>query len=159
MSWTTFQPRGSSSTIEDFSKQYSRTLKNYSKRLQDYSNYYSRLQRARGLSGILPGYPCKEGRRRTPRGVNSPVTFVASGPCQVAPIHRTGAPPRRTIGRRGDACRRPCRGLSTRACVTGMTSPTHNRPSPTISRPPRPLPRARAQPPPSSAARHWHPPR
>jgi hypothetical protein len=32
MSWTTFQPRGSSSTIEDFSKQYSRTLKNYSKR-------------------------------------------------------------------------------------------------------------------------------
>jgi hypothetical protein len=48
MSWTTFQPRGSSSTIEDFSKQYSRTLKNYSKRLQDYSkrlqdysNYYS----------------------------------------------------------------------------------------------------------------------
>jgi hypothetical protein len=38
---TTFQPRGSSSTIEDFSKQYSRTLKNYSKRLQDYSNYYS----------------------------------------------------------------------------------------------------------------------
>jgi hypothetical protein len=41
MSWTTFQPRGSSSTIEDFSKQYTRTLKNYSKRLQDYSNYYS----------------------------------------------------------------------------------------------------------------------
>jgi hypothetical protein len=34
MSWTTFQPRGSSSTIEDFSMQYSRTLKNYSKRLQ-----------------------------------------------------------------------------------------------------------------------------
>jgi hypothetical protein len=33
MSWTTFQPRGSSSTIEDFSKQYWRTLKNYSKRL------------------------------------------------------------------------------------------------------------------------------
>jgi hypothetical protein len=28
MSWTTFQPRGNSSTIEDFSKQYSRTLKN-----------------------------------------------------------------------------------------------------------------------------------
>jgi hypothetical protein len=41
MSWTTFQPRGSSSTIEDFSKQYSRTLKNYSERFQDYSNYYS----------------------------------------------------------------------------------------------------------------------
>jgi hypothetical protein len=41
MSWTTFQPHGSSSTIEDFSKQYSRTLKNYSKRLQDYSNYYT----------------------------------------------------------------------------------------------------------------------
>jgi hypothetical protein len=35
MSWTTFQPRGSSSTIEDFSKQYWRTLRNYSKRLQD----------------------------------------------------------------------------------------------------------------------------
>jgi hypothetical protein len=66
MSWTTFQPRGSSSTIEDFSKQYSRTLKNYSKRFLDYSNCYSRLQSARGLSGILPGYSCKQGRRRTP---------------------------------------------------------------------------------------------
>jgi hypothetical protein len=33
MSWTTFQPRGSSSTIDDFSKKYSRTLKNHSKRL------------------------------------------------------------------------------------------------------------------------------
>jgi hypothetical protein len=54
MSWTTFQPRGSSSTIEEFSKQYSRTLKNYSKRLQDYSNYYSRLQRAQGLVGHTP---------------------------------------------------------------------------------------------------------
>jgi hypothetical protein len=52
--WTTFQPRGSSSTIEDFSKKYSRTLKNYSKRLQDYSNYYSQLQRARGLIGHTP---------------------------------------------------------------------------------------------------------
>jgi hypothetical protein len=41
MSWTTFQPRGSSSIIEDFSKKYSRTLKNYSKGLQDYLNYYS----------------------------------------------------------------------------------------------------------------------
>jgi hypothetical protein len=41
MSWITFQPRGSSRTIEDFSKQYSRTLKNYSKRLQDFSDYYS----------------------------------------------------------------------------------------------------------------------
>jgi hypothetical protein len=61
MSWTTFQPRGSSSTIEDFSKQYSRTLKNYSQRLQEYLNYYTRLQCAWGLSGILPGYPCKEG--------------------------------------------------------------------------------------------------
>jgi hypothetical protein len=30
MSWTTFQPRNNSSTIEDFSKQYSRMLKNYS---------------------------------------------------------------------------------------------------------------------------------
>jgi hypothetical protein len=30
MSWATFH-----------SKQYSRTLKNYSKRLQDYMNYYS----------------------------------------------------------------------------------------------------------------------
>jgi hypothetical protein len=80
--------------------------------------------------------------------VNSSMTFVASGPCQVAPIQRTGAPPRRAIGRRGDARRRPCRGLSTHACVTGVTSPTHNRPSPTISRHPRPLPRAHAQLPP-----------
>jgi hypothetical protein len=61
MSWTTFQPRGSSSTIEDFSKQHSRTLKNYSQRLQDYSNYYTRLQCARGLVEHTPGYPCKEG--------------------------------------------------------------------------------------------------
>jgi hypothetical protein len=62
MSWTTFQPRGSSSTIEDFSKQYSRMLKNYSQRLQDYSNYNV----LGGLLGILPGYSCKEGRRQTP---------------------------------------------------------------------------------------------
>jgi hypothetical protein len=55
--------RDSSSTIEDFSKQYSRTLKNYSKRLQDYSNYYSRLQRARGLVGHTPRVP--QGRKQT----------------------------------------------------------------------------------------------
>jgi hypothetical protein len=53
-----------------------------------------------GASSYMP-YPH---RAHTPRcrsdhrslrcvGVNSPVTFVASGPCQVAPIHRTGAPP------------------------------------------------------------------
>jgi hypothetical protein len=36
MSRTTFQPRGSSSTTEDFSKKYSRTLKKYSKKLQVY---------------------------------------------------------------------------------------------------------------------------
>jgi hypothetical protein len=64
MSWTTFQPRGSSSTIEDFSKQYLRTLKNYSKRLQDYSNYYSRLQRAQGLVGHTPRVPM-QGRMKT----------------------------------------------------------------------------------------------
>jgi hypothetical protein len=62
--FTTFQPRGSSSTIEDFSKQYSRTLRNYSKRLQDYSNYYSRLQRARGLVGHTPQVPM-QGRKKT----------------------------------------------------------------------------------------------
>jgi hypothetical protein len=64
MSWTTFQPHGSSSTIEDFSKQYSRTLKNYSKRLQDYSNYYSRLQRAWGLVRHTPRV-LKQGREKT----------------------------------------------------------------------------------------------
>jgi hypothetical protein len=61
--------RGSSSTIEDFSKQYSRTLKNYSKRLQDYSNYYSRLQHARGLVRHTPRVLMKgrrKNRRRTP---------------------------------------------------------------------------------------------
>jgi hypothetical protein len=59
-----FQPRGISSTIEDFSKQYSRTLKNYSKRLQNDSNYYSRLQRARGLVGHTPRVPM-QGRIKT----------------------------------------------------------------------------------------------
>jgi hypothetical protein len=64
MSWTTFQPRGSSSTIEDFSKQYSRTLKKYSQRLQDYSNHYTRLQCARGLVGHTPRVPM-QGRMKT----------------------------------------------------------------------------------------------
>jgi hypothetical protein len=49
------------SAIEDFSKQYSRTLKNYSKMLQDYSNYYFEYNVLGGLSGIHPGYSCKEG--------------------------------------------------------------------------------------------------
>jgi hypothetical protein len=64
MSWTTFQHRGSSSTVEDFSKQYSRMLKNYSKRLQDYSNYYFRLQRAQGLVGHTPRV-VMQGRKKT----------------------------------------------------------------------------------------------
>jgi hypothetical protein len=69
MSWTTFQPHGSSSAIEDFSKQYSRMLKNYSRRLQDYSKYYSRLQCARGLVGhtsrvLMQGR--RKSRRQTP---------------------------------------------------------------------------------------------
>jgi hypothetical protein len=64
MSWTTFQPRVSSNTIEDFSKQYLRTLMNYSKRLQDYSNYYSLLQCARGLVGHTPRVPM-QGRMKT----------------------------------------------------------------------------------------------
>jgi hypothetical protein len=64
MSWTTFQPRGSSGTTEDFSKKYLRMLKNYSKRLQDYSNYYSRLQRARGLVGHTPRV-LMQGRKKT----------------------------------------------------------------------------------------------
>jgi hypothetical protein len=68
-----FQPRGSSSTIEHFSKQYSRMLKNYSKRLQDYSNYYSQLQRARGLVGHTPRVLMqgrKKSRRRTPTRIS-----------------------------------------------------------------------------------------
>jgi hypothetical protein len=64
MSCTTFQPRGSTSTIKDFSKQHSRTLKNYSKRLQDYSNYYSRLQRAQGLVRHTPRV-LMQGRKKT----------------------------------------------------------------------------------------------
>jgi hypothetical protein len=64
MSWTTFQPRGSSSIVEDFSKRYSRTLRFYSKRLQDYSNYYSRLQCARGLVVHTPRVPM-QGRMKT----------------------------------------------------------------------------------------------
>jgi hypothetical protein len=61
MSWTTFQPRGSSSTIEDFSKQYTRMLKNYSKRLQDYRTITLGYNVLGGLSGIHPGYSYKEG--------------------------------------------------------------------------------------------------
>jgi hypothetical protein len=80
MSWTTFQPRGSSSTIEDFSKQYSRTLQNYSKRLQDYSNYYSRLQCARGLVGHTPRVPM-QGRMKTDSYYNSPVILLGLVPC------------------------------------------------------------------------------
>jgi hypothetical protein len=52
------------STIEGFSKQHTRMLKNYSKRLQDYSNYYSRLQCARGLVGHTPRVPM-HGRMKT----------------------------------------------------------------------------------------------
>jgi hypothetical protein len=58
---------------------------------------------ARGHVGAPPYVPYPH-RARTPRhrsdhrslrcvGVDSPVTIVASGPCQVAPIHRTDAPP------------------------------------------------------------------
>jgi hypothetical protein len=64
MNWTTFHPRGSSSTIEALSKQYSRTLKNYSKRLQDYSNYYSRLQSAQGLVRHTPQVPARKDEYR-----------------------------------------------------------------------------------------------
>jgi hypothetical protein len=42
----------------------SRTLKNYSKRLQDYLNYYSRLQCARGLVGHTPRV-LMQGRKKT----------------------------------------------------------------------------------------------
>jgi hypothetical protein len=113
---------------------------------------------ARGHVGAPPYVPyphrARTARRRSDHrslccvSVNSPVTFMASDRARwrqsTGPAHH----PRRAIGRRGDARRRPCRGLSTHACVTGVTPPTHNRPSPTISRPPRPLPRAHAQPPP-----------
>jgi hypothetical protein len=78
-------------------------------------------------------------RARTPRrrsnhrslccgGGSLPVTPVASGPRQVAPIHRTAHRSWRAIGRRSDARCRPCRGFSTRACVTGMTPLAPNRP-------------------------------
>jgi hypothetical protein len=40
------------------------TLKKYSKRLQDYSNYYSRLQRARGLVEHTPR-ALMQGRKKT----------------------------------------------------------------------------------------------
>jgi hypothetical protein len=97
---------------------------------------------------VAPLYVPYPGRARMPRrqsdhrslryaGVNSLLTFVASGLCQVAPL---------------------CH-LSTRACVTGVTSPTHNRPSPTIRRPPRPLPRVHAQPPPELRSPPLTPPR
>jgi hypothetical protein len=60
MSWTTFQPHGSSSIIEDISKQYLRMPEDYSEKLQDYLNYYSRLQSARGLVGHTPRVPARK---------------------------------------------------------------------------------------------------
>jgi hypothetical protein len=80
MSWTTFQPCGSSSTIEDFSNQYSRTLRKYSKRLQDYSNYYTRLQCAQGLVGHTPQVPMQR-RMKTDSYYNSPVILLGLVPC------------------------------------------------------------------------------
>jgi hypothetical protein len=67
MSWTTFQPCGSSSTIEDFSKQYSRTLKNYWRGFKTSRTTTLDYKVLGALSSIDPRYSCKEGRRQTPR--------------------------------------------------------------------------------------------
>jgi hypothetical protein len=121
---------------------------------------------ARGHVGTPP-YVSYPRRARTPRrrsdhrslrcdGGNSPVTPVASGPCQVAPIHRPAHRPWHAIGRRSDACRRPCCGLSTRACVTGVTPLAPNRPSAGIKTSPGPClartPNHRRAPPPAICA-------
>jgi hypothetical protein len=84
-------------------------------------------------------------RRRSDRwslccaGGSSPVPPVASGPRQVALIHRPAHCPWRAIGRRSDARRRPSRDLSTRARVIVVTSLAPNRPQAPTKNPPRPL--------------------
>jgi hypothetical protein len=98
-------------------------------------------------------------RRRSDRwslrcaGGSSPVASVASGPCQVASIHRPAHRLWCAIGRRSGARRRPSRVLSTRARVVVGTSLAANRPlAPTAPA----YPCAHAHPPPSLVVRHWH---
>jgi hypothetical protein len=90
-----------------------------------------------------------ESDRRSLRcaGGSTPVPPVASGPRQVALIHRPAHRPWRAIGRRSGARRRPCPDLSTRASGTGVTPPT-----------PTDLPRAN-KPAPAAPRAHAHPPR
>jgi hypothetical protein len=61
MSWTTFQPRGSSNTIEDFSKQYLKTLRTTHRGFKTTRTTTLDYNVLGGLSGILPWYPYKEG--------------------------------------------------------------------------------------------------
>jgi hypothetical protein len=67
-----------------------------------------------------------------------PLWFAVSVLHEVAPIHRPAHRPWRAIGPRSDAHRRPCCGLSTRVCVTGVTPLAPNRPSAGIKTSPQP---------------------
>jgi hypothetical protein len=97
-----------------------------------------------------PPYALYPRRARTPRhrsdcwslrcaGGSTPVPSVASGPHQVAPIHRSAHRPWRAIGRRSGARRRPSHDLSTRARVVVVTSLVPNRPPAPMKTRPRPL--------------------
>ena len=67
MSWSTFQPLGSLVTIEDFYQPaVLEMIKNYSEKLQDYSNLLlSTAKCSRACRAYTLG-TCKEGRRQTP---------------------------------------------------------------------------------------------
>jgi hypothetical protein len=82
---------------------------------------------------------------------------VASGPRQVALIHRPTHRLWRAIGRRSGARRRPCPGLSTRASGTGVTPPTPTD-LPRAYKPAPAAPRAHAPPPRATAVLPLAPP-
>jgi hypothetical protein len=119
----------------------------------------------RGHVGHPPYVPyprqARTQRRRSDRwsllsaGGDSPVPSVASGPRQVALIHRPAHRSWRAIGRRSGARRRLCpRPLH--ACKWHQRDPTYPRPtSPALISQPRVAPRAHAHQPEPPPFRHW----
>jgi hypothetical protein len=99
---------------------------------------HSKRDVVRNHVGALPYVPyprqARMPRRRSDHrllryvGMNSPVMFVASGPCQVAPIHQTGAPPAAChwlLGRRTS----PAMPWPFHACLCHRRDLTHSQPT------------------------------